>query len=262
MGTPELDGPSAIRLAREFDFDGIDLRVSDNQGELTLQSTDSEIKEIQSSLNGEGIELVSLFAYNERGNDDDGSWEAMEDSLFNHLELASSLGCPAVRMFGGDPQKANDTDEHIKRTAEVLHHVFSRHDSDIQIRLQNHAGSFLFTQGQQLFHLVDNQRFNQVFSPDHCYLMGEDLDEIFPVAKNSSGQIFISDVLKNDTERGFTRTEIGEGEVPLLKSIHCLGDDFDGYLTLKWEKIWNAYLANANEAFPRFMNWMSEHHFK
>jgi len=262
MGTPDLDGPQAIKLARACGFDGIDLRVSDNKGEILPSPPPGQLKAIASALDGEGIELVSLFAYNERGNDDHKSWTIMEDSLLAHLDIAAALECPAVRMFGGDPQKARDPKEHIAKTAEVLKNVFARHGSDIQIRLQNHLGSFLFSQGRELFYLVDDIRFNQVFSPDHCYLMGEDFKKILPIAKESSGQIFISDVVKDQSPRGFTRTEIGEGKVPLVESIHCLGSDFKGYLTLKWEKIWNDYLAEPQEAFPRFMAWMRTQGFR
>jgi len=262
MGTPKLDGPESIRLARKLDFDGIDLRVSDNKGEIHPTPPPSQLEEISKTLNGEGVDLVSLFSYNERGNNDPKSWKVMEDSLLAHLDIALTLGCPAVRMFGGDPQKAKDTDEHIQLTADVIRNVLERHDSDIQIRLQNHQGSFLFTQGRKLFDLVDDRRFNQVFSPDHSFLMGEDLDTVFSMAKESSGQIFISDVIRDNSQRGFTRTEIGEGEVPLVESINALGEFFEGYITLKWEKIWNDYLAEPQDAFPRFMAWMAENGFR
>jgi sugar phosphate isomerase/epimerase len=262
MGTPDLDGPQSIQLARKCGFDGIDLRVSDHKGEIAVQPSASQLKDISTALDGEGIELVSLFAYNERGTDDPESWQKMEDSLLEHLDIAASLNCPAVRMFGGDPQVAKDANDHIKRTAEVLKNIFRRHDSNIQIRLQNHQGSFLFTQGRQLFDLVDDPRFSQVFSPDHCFLMNEDLDSIFKTARESTSQIFISDLIKTDDKRGFLRTEIGEGDVPLIESIQCLGEDFNGYITLKWEKIWNAYLAEPEEAFPRFMEWMAKNGLK
>lgn len=262
MGTPKLDGVESIKLARTLGFDGIDLRVSDHLGEITPKPSKEELSNIRNSLDGEGIEIVSLFAYNERGNDAPESWSQMEESLLAHLDIADSLGCPAVRMFGGDPQKAKSADEHIEKTAMVIQNIFERHRTDVQIRLQNHLGSFLFTQGRKLYDLVGNPRFNQVFSPDHSYLMNENFEEILPIVKESSGQIFISDVSKNDSKKGHVRTEIGEGEVPLIDSIKALGSDFNGFLTLKWEKIWNDYLAEPEDAFPRFLSWMKENGFR
>lgn len=256
MGTPDLDGVQSIQLARKCGFDGIDLRVSDYKGEISSKPTTSDLLTIRRCLEMEGIEIVSIFAYNECGNDDPSSWEVMEESLLQHLDIAARLNCPAVRMFGGDPQKASDTNDHIKRTAETVRNVFDRHHSDIQIRLQNHQGSFLFTQGRELYHLIDNRRFNQVFSPDHCYLMNEDFNKIWPIVKETSAQIFISDLIKSNLSPGFIRTEIGDGDVPLIESISCLGKDYKGYVTLKWEKIWNDYLAEPEKAFPRFITWM------
>ncbi len=67
MGTPELDGPLSIKLARQCGFDGIDLRVSDNKGEVGTPPLPGQIQEILRALKGEGVDLVSIFSYNERG---------------------------------------------------------------------------------------------------------------------------------------------------------------------------------------------------
>ena len=262
MGTPELDGPTSIKLARQCGFDGIDLRVSNNKGEVGTPPLPGQVEEICKTLDGEGVELVSIFSYNERGTDDPSSWQVMEDSLLEHMDIAHQLKCPAVRMFGGDPQQAKGAEDYIKRTADVVSNVLQRHDSEIEIRLQNHKGSFLFMQGRQLHQLVNSPRFSQAFSPDHCYLMGEDFEEILPIAKETSGQIFISDLVLADNEKGCIRTEIGQGDVPLLEAIQCLGQDFSGYWTLKWEKIWNPYLAEPEDAFPRFMDWLEKEGLK
>lgn len=256
MGTPELDGPQSIQLARKYGFDGIDLRVSDFKGELPTSPQLSDIKQIRNSLDTEGIDLVSIFVYNEKGDDDPASWKVMEDSLLTYMDIAADLNCPAVRMFGGDPQISIDPEDHIKRTADVIKNVFARHDSDIKIRLQNHVGGFFFMQGKELHRLVDDKRFDQAFSPDHCYIMGESFEKVFPVAKETTGQIFISDLIFDHSANVWSRTQIGGGDVPLLDSIKCLGEDFDGYLTLKWDKIWFDYLADYQDSFPHFIKWI------
>ena len=66
MGTPELNGKEAILLAKKLGFDGVDLRVSDVKGELTINSTDSEIHELNKVFVGEGIKPAGLLCYGKR----------------------------------------------------------------------------------------------------------------------------------------------------------------------------------------------------
>ena len=117
-------------------------------------------------------------------------------------------------------------------------------------------------QARKLTKILNNKRFSQAFSPDHCYLMNENLEEIFTLAKETTSQIYLSDLVIANTEEGCTRTAIGEGDVPLVKALNCLGHDFNGYLTLKWEKIWNDYLVDAPEAFLQFKKWLKENFAK
>ncbi len=46
MASPDWDGRTAIKKAREYGFQGVDLRISDHLGELKVTSTDAEIGEL------------------------------------------------------------------------------------------------------------------------------------------------------------------------------------------------------------------------
>ena len=47
-------------------------------------------------------------------------------------------------------------------------------------------------------------------------------------------------------------TLLGEGDIPLREAMSCLrSGDYDGYLTVEWEKRWYPELAEPELAFPQ-----------
>lgn len=258
MGTPELDAEQAIKAAREYGYDGIDLRVSDHKGELTIDSSDAELCEIRNILDGEGIQLAGLLCYNEVGNEDENSWDAMQESLVRHLELGKKIGSPNIRMFGGNPHKDVPADEFIQRSADSIAAALVAFPEDINIVLQNHGGSYTALEGVDLIQRVDNPRFGLVFSPDHCMMMGEDMNEVYQQVPSVSKQLYLSDVIPNEETEGRSFFGIlpGKGIVPFKDAYQAIGGkEFPGFVSFKWEKIWQDQLEEPEVALPYFIKF-------
>ena len=263
MGTPEMTGVEAIEAARKYGYQGVDLRVSENKGELTVDATNEEIAALRRAFDGEGIAPAGLLCYNDRPSKDPGSWKLMEDSLLRHLEIGAMLGSPTIRMFGGAIHEYDSPEDFITRSADVLASVFERDASDVKIVLQNHGGSYTFLQGVALAKQLAHPRFGMVFSPDHCVMMGEDMDAVCAVAKTFSLQLYVSDVAPSDdpeSKRAFHGILPGGGVVPLRRAYHAIGGDaFDGWISFKWEKIWQNHLEEPEIALPHFMKYFKSH---
>ena len=259
MGTPEMTGVEAICAARRYGYAGVDLRVSDRKGELTPKSTPAEIDELRGVFDAEGIAPAGLLCYNETGSKKPDSWRKMEDSLLRHLEIGSGLGSPAIRMFGGRIHEYDSTDAFIGRTAEVLARVFEKDGSDVRIVLQNHGGSYTFVQGVELAKRVNHARFGLVFSPDHSVMMGEEMDAVFAAARTFTRQLYVSDVVRvtdTDAKREFHGILPGKGIVPLRDAYQAIGGEaFDGWVSFKWEKIWQDDLEGPEVALPYFVEF-------
>lgn len=256
MATPGIGAAAAVGLARKFGFGGIDLRVSDHLGEVTLESSKDEKKEVRDILASEGIILSGLLCYNKYGDSNENSWPDMKESLVRHLELAAVLGSEAIRIFAGNPLEYPDRDEFTYRTAEVVSHVLDSMGSDIPILLQNHVNGFTAHQAVRLAETIGKPGFGIVFSPDHCVLEKENPEPIYEVLKKHVKQLYIADLVIDDT--GHKGVLPGQGEVPLMDTYQALGGkSFEGWVTFKWEKIWNSYLEGAETALPYFMRYIA-----
>ena len=260
MGTPLLDARGAIELAKKTGFQGVDLRVSDNKGEVLPTANTGDLKEIKILLDDNGIQLAGLLCYNKTGTQKESSWQEMEDSLKRHMDIGCELGSPSIRMFGGNPLELGELSRYIDASAKVIKKVCDA-NKHIKIYLQNHGGSYTFAQAMTLQDKVDDKGFSQVFSPDHCLMMGEDLSTVYENASKYSSQIYLSDVIKKHDQGNdpkYMGILPGQGEVPLKESILALGPDYDAWVTFKWEKIWQDHLQEPQEAFPFFMDYIKE----
>ncbi len=257
MATPGMSVRDEAGLAKKFGYEGIDLRVSDHLGEVKLDTSHSELIEVKDILNSEGVSLAGLFCYNRCADADKNSWGEMKESIVRHLELASIIGSPSIRIFAGDPLKCPDQEEFILRTAESVSGALNVHGTDISVILQNHLNGFSAGQGLKLAEAVADGRFGLAFSPDHCVLMQERPEQLKDLLKKHVKQVYAADLTVINDEYQICLP--GKGSVPLKDTFQLVGGkSFEGWITFKWEKIWHPELEAAEVALPYFIKYAAE----
>lgn len=252
MGTPDLDAYQAIDAAVEYGFQGVDLRVHSHKGELQLNSTEEEIDGIKAYAVKNNIAFPSLLCYNKVGEvGENESWSEMKDDILSHLKLAKKLNAESIRIFGGAPKVEEDYEQYLENFIATLQEVIDSDSSSINIILQNHGGSFNFLQGVSLTQSISRDRFGMCFSPDHCVMMDENWNDVLIAVPKYSKHMYFSDVKKYD--EGYKGILPGQGDVDLKIATHAIKDsDFNGWISFKWEKIWQDHLPEYKVAFPEF----------
>ena len=257
MATPEWSVKKAITAAAKYGYSGIDLRAADYKGEVNIHTSDSEITNIRNILDSEKVELAGLLCYNKVGGIEKDSWKEMEDSIVLHMELGYKLGSPSIRIFGGDPHNNLKFNNYIKYIADTISSALDRFKG-INITIQNHKGSFTALECVELIELVNNNRFRMVFSPDHSFMVGEDMEKVYKAVMPYTFQLYISDVIRIKNNK-YKSILPGKGEVPIKKAYGAIAcKNFNGYVTFKWEKIWQNYLEEPEIALPYFINNLKE----
>lgn len=256
MATPGYSGIDAIRLAGKYGYQGVDLRISDHKGELTLKSTALEINQLKNAFSYEGIKSSGLLCYNKTGSDDGDSWAIMTDCILRYLDIARDLGAQSIRILGGNAKNAGNREDYISRTADAIAEVIRKDDSKVSILIQNHQDSCSVKDALDLIQKVGDHRFGLVFSPDHCIVTDEPLFELYSQVKSVTGQLYVSDMIK--TEGKYESILPGRGCLPLKEVYEALGgNEFDGWITFKWEKLWNPELEGPETALPYFTRFCS-----
>lgn len=247
MATPELDIPSQFKTARAYGFDGVDLRVIQRgNGEISRDITQAEAERIVAQQNG--VEVPTLLCYNERietGRD------SMIASVLEHMQFAAKLGIPTIRVFTG----VLKTPEAVKMLVDVLKTVFEQDTTGTKIGMQNHLNCGITArQGIEVCKQVNDPRLSVILSPDHCVLINEDLEPMLPELAKYTSQLYVADV--NEENKSVFP---GQGKIPYRKILSTLQEnDFDGYVTFKWERCWHPELPHYDEAFRAFRSWIDK----
>ena len=258
MATPDWDGPKAIKKAKEYGYQGVDLRISDNKGQLKDSSTDAEIKEMRKVFDGEGIIPSSLLSYNAQINKEPNSWDAFKVSVLKQLEIGSKLGTKLVRIFIGNPDILNNREEFIKRTADALAEVLKKDKSDVTLVIQNHGGGANAHDVLNIMKQVKNKRLNLVLCPANALIMEDNLDDIMPVLKIDMPQLYVADIIKSpELKNGHKSALPGKGIIDYKNIYEQLGGKtFEGWISFKWEKIWEPTLEGPEIALPYFIKFI------
>jgi sugar phosphate isomerase/epimerase len=257
LATPELTGVEAIKLAHKYGYDGIDLRVSELQGELTLASTKEHIAELRAVLDGEGIALASLLAYNETGGMAPSSWVRMEESVRSHIELANNMQAEAVRIALGKKPIEMETEAYLEHVAAILDKALADASHSVPLLIQNHSNNFNTAECSSLIHRIQHPKLGLIVSTDHCWNQQEHVEALQYASHQLTKQLYIADIRLLD--KGYDDVLPGTGEIPLHDYFSAVGGaEFKGWMTFKWEKLWRPALAGCEVALPFFRKYVTQ----
>lgn len=257
MATPELDGVQAIRLAARYGLAGVDLRVSDIRGELRESSTDREILAVKSVFDSEGVRSASLFCYNQQASDEPESWALLERGVGRLLEMGNLLGTEIVRIQPGNPENSADPKGFLNRLADTLAAILSKDPGPVSIGIQNHVT--MSPRALQIARLVSQAgtpRLGLVFCPTSSMIKGDRMDEVLAGIKTCTKQLYIADGYRNQDGK-FVNVLPGQGSIPLRQAYQALGADaFTGWISLKYEKIWDDNLEDHTISLPAYIAFL------
>jgi fatty-acyl-CoA synthase len=259
LGTPGWSNRAVVSAAKRFGYQGVDLRCAAN-GNISLQSSGEDLAELRDLFSSNQIEIASLLAYNQRGNDEGVDWDAVVADMVAHAALCVRLGTENLRVNVGAPARDSSWDEYLSGFAGAVTKTLSMVEG-VTLNIQNHPGSVTAAQACELAEMVGSERFGLGFSPDHCVDMGEDPVLLATQAGRWVRQVHLADraAAQGAMVDGKLQACLpGEGVVPngpVLDALQSSG--FHGWVSFKWEKPTYPDLPDAEVALPKFVAFMS-----
>lgn len=102
LGCPGWDLDTVIRRAKEYGYDGIDLRgYLDEMYIPRITAFSTQAEETRKRLVGEGLEISAVSSSARFTLEKQEDLEASMNEARDYMRCASALGCPIVRVFGG-----------------------------------------------------------------------------------------------------------------------------------------------------------------
>jgi sugar phosphate isomerase/epimerase len=249
MGCTELTLPQVLTLADQFSIDCLELRSLENRIDLPayLAEQPGGLPAIRSSLSrhparvlGTSFKLV-------------GDTEAGRTTLLSFAQLAEQIGTPYLRIFGGGTWGTPLMDENYRQAVEVLNwwqEQKKKNKWQVEILIETHDAFSASPPLLKLFELL-GRTHPIIWDSHHTWrLAGETPADSWKHLKPHTRHVHIKDsILKPSARHPYTYVLPGTGEMPARQVLDLLQkDNFNGAVSLEWEKMWHPYLTPIQDA--------------
>ena len=244
LGCPDWELDRILSAAGEYGYDAIELRGYGPTLDLPLAEPFTPANRAAShrrfSDAGIAVCCVSSSGVATQGN---------LEHVRAHVELASALGCPVVRVFGGALDKEMTAADALAAAAENLRAFGDAAQAEgVKIVLETHDS---FSTGRSVADLIaaaDHPAVRSLWDLHHPFREGEPIHDTAACLNPTLGHVHVKDSIP---DRGYCL--LGEGDIPVYPMLELILEArYGGAISLEWEKRWHPEIADPEAAFPYY----------
>jgi sugar phosphate isomerase/epimerase len=225
-----------IDAAKRYGYEGVEFRLSVNHAHGVEVGISDERKSLVRNLFKEnGLTIACLASGVRFSSADANERRKMVEQAKAEIELAASLECKCVRVFGGNlPEGVSREDAH-RYIADCLHQLGEFASShDVFVCLETHDAFSRAEHAADVVRLANHPNVAIVWDIRHPLAHGETMREAFEHVKPFVKHCHIGDRKRVDGKWQFAH--IGEGEVPVGEAVQLLRTiNFTGFLSFEAE---------------------------
>lgn len=261
LGCPDWSVEKIIFKARDYGFTGIEIRgIGEHLDVTMLPQFTSQSQETIRWLEDAGVAIVCFSSSVLLSPADPSQERAQLDELKRYAELCGRFQARFIRIFGGKlgrrtwEQAIEEAANYLEKMIAALGNPF------IKILIETHDDWLHSHHFRQLLEKVPEAQVGLLWDVNHPYMF---IGEAPETTWQSVGR-WVEHTHWKDSRRiaiSPARLEpclMGEGEVPHERIYRLLKNGgYNGYFSLEWEKRWHPELAPAEQALPRFVDFMT-----
>ncbi len=258
LGCPAWDWKRVLEFAHSHGFAAIELRGL--QGNMDLPSNalfaSDRIAQTKKEIESAKLRIacVSSSANLYMEEPDKRAKELADARRF--IDLASALGAPYVRVFGGKAQSDNapaPDDATKARVAAGLHELgeyAGPHNVTVIIESHDHFTSSATL--SDVMRAANSEHVGLLWDAHHTFATSNEDPEL---TVKQLGQWIRHTHLKDSVGSGEDRKYVltGTGNVPIARQIKALQSiGYKGFYCFEWEKVWHPDILDPEIAIPDF----------
>jgi fatty-acyl-CoA synthase len=262
LGCPNWDLNHVIKNAKNYGFYGVEIRgIKDQLDVSKLPEFTNRSRETRDKFSNAEIELICFSSSIRMAEPDHAKRNDHIEELKRYVELCYNFGTPFIRIFGGEVGEQS-WEEAIDEAAETLKKMIEIvKDFNAKIVIETHDDWMAAEHFKALMEKVNSDKVGVLWDVNHPFMfIGEDPAETWEKAGKWIYHTHWKDSrIAIDTVMGFEPCLMGEGDLPHGQIFGVLKKgEYDGYLSLEWEKRWHPDLADPEIAFPQYIEYMKK----
>ncbi len=260
LGCPTWDLNKIIKNAKNYEFDGVEIRgIKDELDVSKLPEFTKQSRETRDKFSNAEIELICFSNSIRMAEADQAKQHDQLEELKRYVELCFNFGTPFIRIFGGQiadlpwEQAIDEAAATLEKMIEIIKAV------PATIIIETHDDWMAAAHFKTLMEKVNSEKIGILWDVNHPYMfIGEAPEETWDkVGKWIYHTHWKDSKIAIDTVIGFEPCLMGEGDLPHEQIYDVLNKgEYDGYLSLEWEKRWHPELAEPEIAFPQYVDYM------
>jgi len=262
LGCPNWDLDTVIKKAKEYGFDGIEIRgIKDQLDVSVLPEFTTRARETRDKFGDAEIEIICFSSSIRMAEPDQSKRGEHLEELKRYVELCDNFSTPFIRIFGGEIGDLS-WDQAIEEAAEILEKMIEIiKDVHAKIVIETHDDWMAADHFKVLMEQVNSDKAGILWDVNHPFMfIGENPEETWEkVGKWIYHTHWKDSKIAVDTVMGFEPCLMGEGDLP-HEQIYSLLEKggYDGFLSLEWEKRWHPDLPDPEIAFPQYVEYMNK----
>ena len=257
LGCPDFDWTDIVAVAKDFGFDGIEVRGLGKEI-LAIRAkpfSEAEIENTASLLSKLRLEIPCFSSGCCLR--DAAKAEENYSELTQYIDLAARLGTPYIRVLGDlEPAPTVEVDDDIVCAA-LTRLVPYAEEKGVTLLVETNGVYSDTGRLAELLERVASDNVAALWDLHHPYRYNGESPE--QTVQNLGAYIKYTHVKDSVmTENGVEYRMMGEGDMPIDAMMLALRSiNYEGYVSLEWVKRWAPYLSDAGIVFPQFANYMS-----
>lgn len=258
VACPDWDFETVASKAREYGYDGVEIRGFLNESILTAANVFlSDPVKVKRTFQSAGIEiacLASSIAMKGKRKPD----EQSAGDLRKYIDVAQAIGCPMVKLFDTHLKPGQDRAGAAVAMGQWLLPLGDyAAEHDVMLVVENMLS---FRNSKEMWMMLDMNSHPAVgacWDVFNAALVGESPYISVPTLNSRIQYTQVKDAKLGSL--GATLCPLGEGDVQVKTFLTRLrGIGYEGYVTFEWEKAWLPNISGPEIALPLAVKTLKE----
>ena len=250
LGAPGWDLETTSRNARDYGYDGVDLRLLDGDV-ITLDAVRSNKGRIKTLFPPDELPVTVLATSVRLATRDAQVRKATLEEAQQWIDLAAELRVPVIRFFAARNPPELDLEASIQAVGEMLA-LLADHAAHAAVRIgvETHDEFASAHTVARALQVAPQPAVGAVWDMWHTNRVGETPQQAIQELGNRVINVHLKDARR--TADGWQLALLGDGDIPVKDGLRELKQrGYADYISVEWEKKWHPEIAEPEVAFPQ-----------